>query len=77
MYPKSFYGWYNKLVRGHPYNYKTQFILDHSFKPSKRSLSALEDRHRSNEPTVLNKKKLPLHALLSVLKFKKGTHESR
>ena len=46
MRPKTFCGWYNKWVRGHPYNRKTAYILDRSFKPSKRLLSTLEDRAR-------------------------------
>lgn len=47
MYPKTFYGWYNKLIRGHPYNEKTAYILDFTFKPSTRLLSTLEDKKRS------------------------------
>jgi hypothetical protein len=41
MYPKTLYGWYNKLVRGCPYNQKTAHILDYTFKPSSRLLSTL------------------------------------
>lgn len=51
MYPKTFYGWYNKLVRGYPYNEKTAYILDRTFKPSPRLLSTLEDRNFRKKST--------------------------
>lgn len=57
MRPKTIYGWYNKLVRGHAYNPKTAYILDHSFKPSKRLLSTLEDRTpKADSPAYAIKK---------------------
>jgi len=46
MYPKTLYGWYNKLVRGYPYNEKTAHILDHTFKPSSRLVSTLVNQNR-------------------------------
>jgi len=46
MYPKTLYGWYNKLVRGYPYNEKTANILDHTFKPSSRLVSTLVNQNR-------------------------------
>lgn len=44
MYPKTIYGWYNNLVRGYPYNKKTAYILDNTFKPNDRLLSTIENR---------------------------------
>jgi len=44
MYPKTIFGWYNKLIRGHTYNQNTAYILDYYFNPSKRHLSTLIDR---------------------------------
>lgn len=43
MHPKTFYGWYNKLIRGYTYNEKTAQFLDHNFKPNRRLLSTLEN----------------------------------
>ena len=55
MYPKTFCGWYNRLIRGHPYNEKTATILDNNFKPSPRLLSILTDRNpKSDTPNSLN-----------------------
>lgn len=47
MYPKTLYGWYNKLVRGYPYNEKTAHILDHTSTPSSRLVSTLVSRNGS------------------------------
>jgi hypothetical protein len=44
MHPKTFFGWYNRVIRGHPYNEKTAHILDTTFRPSPRLLSTLVDR---------------------------------
>lgn len=49
MYPKTLCGWYNKLVRGHPYNEKTAQILDNNFRPSSRLISTLTDRKSINQ----------------------------
>ena len=47
MYPKTIYGWYNSIVRGYPYNEKTAYILDHTFKPNARLISTLQNKkHR-------------------------------
>ena len=46
MHPKTFYGWYNKLVRGYPYNEKTAYILDYTFNPSTKFLSVLQNKNR-------------------------------
>lgn len=43
MHPKTFYGWYNKLIRGYTYNEKTAHLLDHNFRPNRRLLSRLEN----------------------------------
>jgi hypothetical protein len=43
MHPKTFYGWYNKLIRGYNYNDKTAHLLDHNFRPNRRLLSTLEN----------------------------------
>ena len=43
MHPKTFYGWYNKLIRGYTYNEKTAHLLDRSFRPNRRLLSTLEN----------------------------------
>ena len=69
MYPKTLYGWYNKLVRGHPYNEKTAYILDYTFKPSTRLLSILEDRNRRIKAFALKSKKTPSFAFFTALKF--------
>lgn len=41
MHPKTFYGWYNKLIRGYTYNEKTAHLLDRNFRPNRRLLSTL------------------------------------
>ena len=41
MYPKTPYGWYNKIVRGHPYNERTGKLLDFTFKPDPREVNKL------------------------------------
>jgi len=59
MYPKTLYGWYNKIVRDYPYNEKTAHVLDHTFKPSSRLLSTLVDREgrtKSSERSVHEKR---------------------
>ena len=42
MHPKTFYGWYNKLIRGYTYNEKNPHLLDRNFRPNRRLLSTLE-----------------------------------
>lgn len=42
MYPKTFCGWYNKIVHGYVYNKKTASLLDCTFNPSPRLLSMLD-----------------------------------
>jgi len=42
MHPKTFYGWYNVLVRGYNYNEETAYLLDHTFRPNHRLLSVVE-----------------------------------
>ena len=69
MYPKTICGWYNKLVRGHPYNEKTAYILDNTLKPNKRFLSTLEERSQRIMPSAETGKKRPSFALLATLKF--------
>ena len=69
MYPKTFYGWYNKLIRGHPYNEKTASILDNTIKPNKRYLSSLEDRNQRIKASALKSKKQPSFAFFTALKF--------
>jgi hypothetical protein len=56
MHPTTFKGWYNTLVRGHPYNEKTAYILDHTFKTSTRFLSTMKDRNGSIYPSILRNK---------------------
>jgi hypothetical protein len=55
MYPKTPYGWYNKIIRRYPYNEKTRYILDHTFNPSPRLLTAI-DKSLSENWVVKNKK---------------------
>lgn len=55
MYPKTPYGWYNKIVRGYPYNEKTAHILEHTFKPSPRLLTNI-DKSVSEDRIIKSKK---------------------
>ena len=68
MYPKTPYGWYNKIVRGYPYNEKTAHILDHTFKPSLRLLTTV-DRSISEDRLLKGKKfKATLSSVRSLLR---------
>jgi hypothetical protein len=69
MHPKTLCGWYNKLVRGHPYNEKTACILDNTFKPSVRLLSTLEDRSKRAKWSVIGGKYKPSFSLFTALNF--------
>ena len=42
MQPKTFYGWYNKVVRRYPYNENTAKLLDRTFNPSPRLLTTID-----------------------------------
>lgn len=42
MFPITLKGWFNKVVRGYPYNEKTAFLLDHTYRPGPRFLSTLQ-----------------------------------
>lgn len=66
MYPKTIYGWYNKLVRCYPYNEKTAHILDHTFKPSPRLLSTLVNQNwKTKSPDrKFTKRFVPIKAML-------------
>ena len=58
MHPKTFYGWYNKLIRGYTYNEKTAYLLDHSFRPNRRLLSTLDnekDTIKLSEDNVISR----------------------
>ena len=52
MRPKTARGWYNKFVRGYPYDEKTAHILDHTFKPNPRLISTLVDRKKQLRATA-------------------------
>lgn len=52
MHPTTLKGWYNTIVRGYPYNEKTAYILDHTFRPSPRLLSTLVDRRSKAESNL-------------------------
>ena len=68
MYPKTLYGWYNRLVRGYPYNEKTAHILDHTFKPNPRLLSTLANRKRWITSSNLKKHKAIRYSIKAMLK---------
>jgi hypothetical protein len=54
MQPKTFYGWFNKVVRRYPYNEKTAKLLDHTFNPSPRLLTTI-DRSALEKRTLRKK----------------------
>jgi hypothetical protein len=59
MYPKTIYGWYNNIIRGYPYNEKTAYILDHTFKPNSRLISTLEKKkHRKKSSNKISIKRI-------------------
>ena len=68
MVPKTFYGWYNVIVRGYAYNDKTATILDDTFRPSPRLMSIV-DRHQPRRRVRKNKNsKATRAAVKSLLK---------
>jgi len=66
MYPKTPYGWYNKLVRGYPYNKKTAHLLDYTFKPNPRLLSTLGNSVSKDRLTEGQKRKAAMLDLKSL-----------
>jgi hypothetical protein len=68
MYPKTLYGWYNKIVRGYTYNEKTARILDSTFNPSPRLLSTMGRQQPTGRPMKNKTNKAKLSGVRSLLK---------
>lgn len=68
MYPKTVYGWYNKIVRGYSYNERTAIILDNTFNPSPRLLSTMDRRQPIGRIMKNKTNKAKLSSVRSLLK---------